>query len=51
MLHFEGELVPVDKGKQFDAGDCDITLVNNGLMYLFHRIDYSIARDEQKWSF
>ena len=43
VLHFEGELVPVGKDKQFDVGDCDITLVNNGLMYLFNRIDYSIA--------
>ena len=41
-LYIEGELTPKSSGAPYNTND-DITLVNNGLMYLFKRIDYSIA--------
>lgn len=42
-LYFEGELVQARGGAKYTDDECNITLVNNGLMYLFNRIDYSIA--------
>ena len=43
VLYIEGELVPLRNNNQFDNNDAGITLVNNGLMYLFNRMDYSIS--------
>ena len=43
MLQFEGELVSFGEERQFDNDDCAMTLVNNSMMYLFNRIDYSIS--------
>jgi hypothetical protein len=41
-LYIEGELTP-RSGRKYTPDECGISLVNNGLMYLFNRIDYAIA--------
>lgn len=44
-LHIEGKLEPLREGlPHYNVGD-EITLINNGLMYLFDRIDYLIANE------
>ena len=43
-LYVEGELTNRAGTMRYPKGECGIGLVNNGLMYLFNRIDYSIAK-------
>ena len=45
-LYVEGELIPKSGTTCYAKGECGISLVNNGLMYLFNRIDYSIANNK-----
>ena len=42
-LYLEGELVPKDGTANYQESEKGIGLVNNGLMYLFNRVDYSVA--------
>ena len=42
-LYFEGELIPKTGNSNYDADECGISLVNNGLMYLFSSVEYRIA--------
>ena len=45
-LYVEGELVTEIGSRTYPKGELGIGLINNGLMYLFNRIDYSIANNK-----
>ena len=47
-LYLEGELIPriATGSRTYPKGELGIGLVNNGLMYLFNRINYAITNNK-----
>ncbi|XP_076059513.1 uncharacterized protein LOC143036150 [Oratosquilla oratoria] len=44
-LYIEGALLKADKKSRFNLKEDKISLVNNGLMYLFSRVDYQLGNE------
>ena len=44
-LYIEGSLKQKD-GNKYSDDECEISLINNGLMYLFDRVSYQISNQE-----